>query len=136
MDNYIKEKALNNLINTYKADLPLSITLLAEFDNKLDDLPLNLSLVTKKINSSLQSVALDLLEEQALMAINSILDDETEEEETELMTEAACKKVLLELAYMTGVKDTLANTDLMKGIVIAIQDDLPIYFKFKKGDEH
>lgn len=135
MDDYIKQKALNNLINTYKADLPLSITLLAEFDNKINELPLNLSLATKKINSSLQSVALDTLEEQALMAINSVLDD-YDEERTELLTEAACRKVLLELAYMTGVKDTLANTDLMRGIVIAIQDDLPIYFRFKKGDEH
>lgn len=132
----IKQKALDNLVSSYKDDLPISITLLAKFDNKIDDLPLNLSLVARKINSSLQSVAYDLLEEQALRAINSVLDDETEEEETELMTEAACRKVLLELAYMTGVKDTLANTDLMRGIMTAIEDDLPIYFKFKKGDEH
>ena len=136
MDDYIKQKALENLVNKYKSDLPLSITLLAELDNKINDLPLNLSLVARKINSSLQSVALDTLEEQALAALNSVLDNYDEEEETELLTEAYCRKVLLELAYMTGVKDCLANTDLMKGIVIAINDDLPIYFRFKKGGEH
>lgn len=135
MDDYIKQKALQNLVSSYKDDLPISIALLAELDNKINEIPLNLSLAAKKINSSLQSVAFDTLEEQSLAALNSVLDDnnyDNDEERTELLTEAACKKVLLELAYMTGVKDCLANTDLMRGLLIAVNDDLPIYFNFKK----
>ena len=133
MDSYIKQKALENLINNYQDVLPVSITLLTEFDDKLDDLPLNLSAVNKKINSSLKQASYDLLEEQTVSALNKILTEVlTDEEEIEVMIDAASRKVLLELAYMTGVKDTLANTDLMRGLLIAVNDDLPIYFNFKK----
>lgn len=133
MDNYLKAKALENLVKNYQDVLPVSITLLAEFDDKINDLPLNLGAVNKKINSSLKQAAYDLLEEQSITALNKILTEVlTDEEEIEVLIDSASRKVLLELAYMTGVKDTLANTDLMRGLLIAVNDDLPIYFNFKK----
>lgn len=133
MEDIIKQKALENLINNYQDVLPVSITLLAEFDDKINDLPLNLGAVHKKINGSLKQAAYDLLEEQSVSALNSVLTSViSNEEEIEVLIDSASRKVLLELAYMTGVKDTLANTDLMRGLLIAVNDDLPIYFNFKK----